>query len=531
MSDKLQQGRIAARVGDTAEARRLFTEATQENPDDDEAWLELAGVVEGLAEKKAYLDRVLALNPDNVSAKAALALLERKLEAKTTAAPVAPPTPDPLPAHTIAEAETGPLYCYRHPKTETSLRCNRCNQPICPKCAHRTPVGFRCPECVLAIEDRFYSQVQGDYLNPYDQPPAKPLFTYILMGAIVLVWLAQELAGGSTEGEVLVKFGANYGPLILQGQVWRLFTSMFLHIGPQHLAFNFIGLIAFGFEMERLYGRTRFIVIYLLSGLFGSLASFALRGPMTYSAGASGAIFGIVGMQLAFFLFYRRRMGEFGRQQRNTALLLIGVSLLLGCSGLMPADNYAHLGGFLAGFTLGYPLVPRYRVDYTGSRRHIIDQASLLKRWWAPALNLAILVGGTWLALSFWTAGWWWGAPPPGEPGGGTIAYGQTVEGQLVSLEGDLWTFEGEAGQVVTITMQSDDLDAYMGLFDPEDEFLVEDDDSGGATNARIDAYVLPVSGTYTIFAISMDDQLGAYRLALSLDGALDQTPGDSTSP
>lgn len=527
MSDKLQQGRTAARVGDTAEARRLFSEATQEDPTNAAAWLELAGVVEDLAEKKTYLDRVLALEPENASARVTLALLEKKTADGRSFDPAQdkPPTADAFPTNpAVDEAETGPLFCYQHPKVETSLRCNRCNRPICPKCAQRTPVGFRCSECVLAIEDRYYSHVQGGYLNPYDHPPAKPLFTYILMGAIVLVWLAQELAGGSTDDEVLVKFGANYGPLILQGEVWRLFTSMFLHIGAQHLAFNFIGLIAFGFEMERLYGRARFITIYLLAGLFGSLASFAIRGPMTYSAGASGAIFGVVGMQLAFFLFYRRRLGEFGRRQRNTALILIGVSLLLGCSGLMPADNYAHLGGFLAGFVLGYPLVPRYQIDTSNSRRRIQDRASLLRRWWMPVLSLAALVSATWLVVSFWTAGGWWGTPLPGQPGGGTIAYGQTVEGRLVGEAGDLWQFEGEAGQVVTITMQSDELDAAIGLFDPDDEYLAEDDDGGGESNARIDAYVLPVSGAYTIYAVSSDGQPGAYNLTLKLDNSFNQT-------
>ncbi|MCK6625380.1 MAG: rhomboid family intramembrane serine protease [Anaerolineae bacterium] len=526
MSDKLQQGRTAARVGDTAEARRLFNEAAQEDPNNAAAWLELAGVVEDLAEKKTYLDRVVDLEPDNASAKATLALLEKKTAdgGPIRQAQGRPPTVVDLAQDFGSTEEADPLYCYQHPKVETSLRCNRCNRPICAKCAQRTPVGFRCSECILAIEDRYYSQVQGDYLNPYDHPPAKPLFTYILMGAIGLVWLAQEVAGGSEEGQVLVKFGANYGPLILQGQVWRLFTSMFLHIGAQHLIFNVIGLIAFGFEMERLYGRARFIAVYLLAGLFGSLASFALRGPMTYSAGASGAIFGVVGMQLAFFLFYRRRLGEFGRRQRNTALILIGVSLLMGCSGLMPADNYAHLGGFLAGVVLGYPLVPRYRIDYTNSRRRIQDRASLLRRWWMPALGLAALVSGVWLAISFWAAGGWWGMPLPGQPGGGTIAYGQTVEGRLVGEEGDLWQFEGEAGQVVTITMRSDEIDAQVGLFDPDNEYLTEDGDSGDDDNARIDAYVLPVTGTYTIYAISSDGQPGAYYLTLKLDNSFNQT-------
>jgi len=292
-SNKLQQGLTAARVGDTAAARQLLTEATRESPEDVRAWLELAGVVETLAEKQDCFAKVLALEPDHPAARAGLALIEQKLAAAGQISGVVQ-TPPP--------EEVEPIYCYRHPTVETGLRCNRCSKPICPKCAQRGPVGFRCPDCVIELEDRYYSQVQGE-LNPYDRPLHAPFFTYLLLGLNILIWAAMGLAGGSTNNEVLVRFGANYGPLIMAGEYWRLFTSMFLHIGVQHLAFNMVGLVAFGFEMERIYGRYRYILIYLLAGLFGNVASFAIKGPFMYSAGASGAIFGVIGMNLAFFFW------------------------------------------------------------------------------------------------------------------------------------------------------------------------------------------------------------------------------------
>jgi membrane associated rhomboid family serine protease len=281
------------------------------------------------------------------------------------------------------------------------------------------------------IEDRFYSQIQGEPVNPYARPLTKPLITYIMLGAIGLVWLAQELAGGSTNDQVLIRFGANYGPAILMnGEVWRLLTSMFLHIGVRHLVFNSIGLIAFGIEIEGLYGRWRYLFIYVLSGLFGSLASFALRGWGTYSAGASGAIFGVIGMQLAFFWFYRHRMGEFGRQKRKTILTLIAVSLVLGFT-VLPADNYAHLGGLLAGFVLGYGLAPRYWVDNSTSPLRIIDKGSLLRRWWVALGGVIVLVGGLWLALSFWSGGWWWGPLPPLEESAHTLLFSISSAGLI----------------------------------------------------------------------------------------------------
>lgn len=233
-------------------------------------------------------------------------------------------------------------------------------------------------------------------------PLSNPFFTYILLAAIVMIWLWMTGSGGSTNPEVLVRFGANYGPLILQGQVWRLFTSMFLHIGLLHLAFNGYALFVFGLEMERLYGPDRFIVIYILSGLCGNLASFAIRGPNVLSAGASGAIFGIIGMNLAYFLLHREAFGRFGRQQLMNTLLIIGINLVFGFTA-PGIDNLAHLGGLVAGFALGYGLAPRYQIidQYTLTPR-VVDTVSLLNRWWAPALGVVILGAGVPLALSLW---------------------------------------------------------------------------------------------------------------------------------
>jgi rhomboid protease GluP len=234
-------------------------------------------------------------------------------------------------------------------------------------------------------------------------PIHKIFFTYALLGIIVIVWLLMEIAGGSVDSDVLRTFGANDGWLILQGQTWRLFTSMFLHIGLMHLVFNSYALFIFGAEMERLYGPDRFITIYILSGLFGSLASFAWRGPFVLSAGASGAIFGIIGMNLAFFLIHRQTFGRFGRQRMMNTLFIIGINLVLGFSS-QNIDNMAHIGGLIAGFVMGYALAPRYDVvdRYTLDPR-VVDTVSLLKRWWVPAIAIVLLSGGVSLAISSWS--------------------------------------------------------------------------------------------------------------------------------
>lgn len=158
--DLVQQGLTAARVGDLEDARRLLRQATQQQPDNIDAWLGLAGVVEALNEKRHCFAEALKLDPDNDEAKAGLALVEQKL-ARQDVSPVAV---EVEPAATDNKTNTGIGYCYRHPQTETGLRCNRCNRFICPRCARRTPVGFRCPDCIREQEDRYYTGGNLDYV-------------------------------------------------------------------------------------------------------------------------------------------------------------------------------------------------------------------------------------------------------------------------------------------------------------------------------------------------------------------------------
>ena len=143
--DLVQQGLAAARVGDIEDARRLLSLATEQTPDNPEAWLGLAGVVDDLDEKQTYFKKVLELDPDHDEAKASLLLVEQKLVEQR-------------------EANAGSGVCYLHPDVETGLRCNRCNRFICTKCAKRTPVGFRCPECMREQEDKYYTGGNTDYV-------------------------------------------------------------------------------------------------------------------------------------------------------------------------------------------------------------------------------------------------------------------------------------------------------------------------------------------------------------------------------
>lgn len=299
-----------------------------------------------------------------------------------------------------------PENCYRHSERPASAVCGRCRRPICDQCAAQVPgSGPLCAPCLTELEWRYFQDHPTAYANPFRAPLGRPLITYALIGVIGLIWAAMELAGGSQTPAVLVRFGALYGPLILrEGQVWRLLTAMFLHIGVLHLLFNSWALYVLGRDMEMLYGRARFAVIYLLAGLFGSLTTFALKGPQEFSAGASGAVFGVVGMNAAFFYFHRTRLGEFGKARMQQTIQLILINLIIGFS-VVSINNAAHLGGLAAGAALGYLLVPRHRprgLSADGDTLEYDDLGSLERQKWVVAAAAALLIGGVWAALQFW---------------------------------------------------------------------------------------------------------------------------------
>jgi rhomboid protease GluP len=224
-------------------------------------------------------------------------------------------------------------------------------------------------------------------------PLYRPIVTWILVGIILTVFAVETIAGGSTETDVLVRLGAKVSPLIATGEYWRLFTAMFLHIGLMHLFFNGYALIAIGTELERIVGWGRFLTIYLLSGLFGNLASYAFSPNL--AAGASGAIFGLIGALAAFFVLHREQLGTWGQRRLINIVILIAVNLFLGFT--QPGiDNLAHLGGLLCGFGLGFALAPRYQADPV--RLRLMDTNRFKRYWPALALALAVFIGGTVLA-------------------------------------------------------------------------------------------------------------------------------------
>ncbi|MBM7650048.1 rhomboid protease GluP [Bacillus ectoiniformans] len=173
---------------------------------------------------------------------------------------------------------------------------------------------------------------------------SKPFFTYLFITVQMAIFLMMELKGGSTNSENLIRFGAKFNPLILEGEWWRLITPIFLHIGFLHLLMNTAALYLLGAAVERIFGRMRFLFIYLFSGFTGAVASFLLTPNL--SAGASGAIFGCFGALLYFGAVYPK---QFFRSMGMNVIVVIIFNLIFGFT-VPGIDNAGHIGGLIGGF-------------------------------------------------------------------------------------------------------------------------------------------------------------------------------------
>lgn len=180
----------------------------------------------------------------------------------------------------------------------------------------------------------------------------------IFVGMIIYGWMAFGDWNGTENLNVLVAFGAKVNDLIVAGQPWRLLTAMFLHIGVLHLLFNLYALNALGPMVEGYFGHARFLAIYFISGLFGSVASFAFSPAI--SAGASGAIFGLAGATTVYFLRYRDNFGARGRAILQNMVVVIAINMVFGLS-VRGIDNWGHFGGLVGGAIVAWGLLPRYQ--------------------------------------------------------------------------------------------------------------------------------------------------------------------------
>ncbi len=181
----------------------------------------------------------------------------------------------------------------------------------------------------------------------------------------------------SPSQKTLLDWGADFGPLALNGQYWRIFTSMFVHIGIIHIAMNMYILWDVGNILERLYGTSKFLAIYVLAGLGGAVASLCFN-PGVLSAGASGAVFGAFGALLAIFRGHNSSFdkGYIQGATRSVVFLLV-FNLLWGLSQ-KGIDNAAHVGGFFTGVLAGFAVLPLLLGDKSWSAKNVGSALFLL---------------------------------------------------------------------------------------------------------------------------------------------------------
>jgi membrane associated rhomboid family serine protease len=247
--------------------------------------------------------------------------------------------------------------CFRHPRRETYVSCVRCGRPACPDCLRSAAVGQQCVECVRAgnQDTRRAGAVFGG------GQVAAARVTWALVAINVLLYLV-ELAHPSLANDwaMLGKAIVPGGPLegVSQGQWYRLITCAFLPppglsgLGPLDIAFNMWALILVGPALERLLGHLRYLTVYLVSAIGGSVMFYLIGPPNVEALGASGAIFGLFG---AWFVVSRRL-----RLDSRWIVTVVVLNLVIGF--VVPGIAWqAHVGGILAGglLTAAYAYAPR----------------------------------------------------------------------------------------------------------------------------------------------------------------------------
>lgn len=217
--------------------------------------------------------------------------------------------------------------------------------------------------------------------------------SYSLIAITMFVFLGQFLSIELFQFDWLIELGAKSRPEILSGEIWRFVTPMFLHLSIPHIFVNMYSLYAIGPAVERFFGAARFVAIYLLCGIAGVILSLAFS-PYR-SAGASGAIFGLLGSLGAFLYLHRDLFGRFGRQQLRQIVFVALLNLGFGLS-VNGIDNWGHLGGLLAGIALTLFLGPRYEVVWAS-----VDDGRLVDRQpWGAVRVLFLAASGLLSAIA-----------------------------------------------------------------------------------------------------------------------------------
>ena len=252
-------------------------------------------------------------------------------------------------------------FCYRHPDRQSFVLCQRCLRTICPECQTQAAVGVICPEC-LRDQQKSQTPAQAKAQRRWGRSSARavtasdsrPLVTYGIILVTVVFYLA-DLAFGGAVTNWLQFAGVYVDPSSgYPFQPWRLLSVLLVHAGWWHIGLNMLALWMIGRSLEPLLGRWRFLTLYLISGLGGSVAVALLTSPFAPVVGASGAIFGLFGALLVI----GRHIGA----NVTGIAILIGINfafpfvqaLIAGSFAAVQISWQAHLGGLIAGAVAGF---------------------------------------------------------------------------------------------------------------------------------------------------------------------------------
>lgn len=239
---------------------------------------------------------------------------------------------------------TTPSMCAHHPDRAASVVCARCNRPICTDCMLHAPVGWQCPACVrgaTSTSQRIRFARPGTRTGSIGSTNPTPVVI-----ALVVINVICYAASGFGRTSVIDRLGMWPNGVHFQHEDYRLVTSMFLHLDFLHIAFNMITLLIVGPAVEVMLGRARFAALYLLAGLGGGVVMYLIGPAYEVSAGASGAIFGVMGAYVVLARRERRPMAQ--------VVVLIVVNLVIGFTGNIAWQ--AHVGGLLTGGALALAL-------------------------------------------------------------------------------------------------------------------------------------------------------------------------------
>jgi len=297
--------------------------------------------------------------------------------------------------------DLGVEHCYRHPDRETGVRCANCGRPICHECMTPAAVGFRCPECMAEqrqgagrprVVTRQQTRSRWQQAGVYGGGSGITV-TKALIAINVVVFLVEVATGATSNINQLVRLGGLVPAYVIERhEYWRLFAAMFLHESFWHILINMVALWFLGEYTEAVLGRAKFLVLYLVTGLAGSVLVVLLAAPFSVTVGASGAIAGAFGGLMAY-AFLNRHRDYVARAIFGQLVFWFALNVILNIySVTQPGGNLSwqgHAGGFVAGVVL--------MAAYT-----MLGRKNPFGRFTAGDVAATVVVLAVLVALTYW---------------------------------------------------------------------------------------------------------------------------------